>query len=110
MGGIQKQPYMQEEVSRLRAKPRRRGELFRTQTKTPHAYSCDRQCIPAARTPARHLMHGSRKYLPQMPSRGRPATKRLRERCLKDRYLETRKRSRGTLGSTPRGRECKGSQ
>ncbi|KAF5409035.1 MAG: hypothetical protein Udaeo2_08200 [Candidatus Udaeobacter sp.] len=49
---------LREDISHRSARPRRRGELFRTQTEMPRAYSCDRRYIPGARTPAHRPTRG----------------------------------------------------
>ena len=50
----------QADILHRPARPRRRGELFRTQTETPHACLCDHQCIQVARTLAHRQTRESR--------------------------------------------------
>ena len=53
-----RQLYQPAGISRRSARPRRKGELFRTQTGMPCAYLCDHQCIPVARMPAHRRTRG----------------------------------------------------
>lgn len=53
-----RQLYQPAGISRRSARPRRKGELFRTQTGMPCAYLCDHQCIPGARMPAHRRTRG----------------------------------------------------